>query len=129
MLTFLRSRSRWIVAPIAGVTAAAALATVALASGSLPGDFLNAANAANAANATHRTCSTNPRPALKTSTPCGPGVAALIQREHQLAHGGKSLLPGRLPAGMSGPVQSPLSAAEQARLRNFRQLRNTFWGG
>ncbi len=123
MLTFLKSRSRWIVAPVAGVTAAAALATVALASGSLPGDFLNAANT------THRTCRTNPRPALTTAASCGQGIAALINREHKLAAGGNSRLPIRIPAGMSGPAQSPVSAAELARLRNFKQVRTALWGG
>ncbi len=126
MLTFLRSRSRWIVAPVAGVTAVAALATVALASGSFPGDFVNAANAANT---THRTCPVTPHPAVKTATPCGQGIAAFIQRERQLAAGSNSRLPERMPAGVSGPVQSPVSAAEQARLRNLRQARTALWGG
>src|SRR5258708_5794996 len=125
MLTFLRSRSRWIVAPVAGVAAVAALATVALASGSLPGDFITVGSAASS----HPTCPVTPHPAVKTATPFGQGIAPFIHRGGQLAAGSTSRLPERMPAGVSGPAQSPVSAAEQARLRNFRQLRNTLWGG
>jgi hypothetical protein len=124
MLTFLRSRSRWIVAPVAGITAATALAVVAVASGSLPGGFITAANAASTHN-----CRVNPHPIAKTPDSCGSSSATLINRERKQAMG-NSAKPAKIPASVwQGPAQSPVGPGERARLQQTRPLRSRLFGG